>query len=266
VQIRGTLLCCLALLVLNVTTAVRAADADELPSRYDLRDTGILTPVKHQSDCGSCGEFAAVAITEALIAAATGDTVDLSEQQIVSCVPGCGCVSGCSTLDALRYIRDHGIAVETAFPYVNADTACVADLPTAYRITDVFSTTINTYPLVERIAIIKRTILEYGPVATNMVLYDDLGRYRGGVYTFDGRAAEMGGHWVVLVGWTDDPKSPSGGYWICRNSWGERWGESGYFNSAYGDVTGIDDFYIVYAAYTPAGSAPAEDSRDPGEQ
>jgi C1A family cysteine protease len=103
----------------------------------------------------------------------------------------------------------------------------------------------------KRIETIKQTLLEYGPVATNLAFYADLDKYREGVYSYDGQAQEMGGHWVLIVGWKDDPKLPSGGYWICRNSWGEKWGEEGYFKSAYGDITGIDDFYIVYGSYEP---------------
>lgn len=224
---------------------------DTIPSNLDLRDQGILTPVKHQLNCGSCGEFAAVAILEALIKRETGIEVDLSEQHIVSCVPGCGCNSGCSSLDALKYIKEHGIALENDFPYLDKDTACAPGLQAAYHITDVFSTVIANMPLANRIRIIKETVIKYGPVATNMTLYDDLGQYRKGVYSYDGKSGEVGGHWIVIVGWKDDPAMPSGGYWICRNSWGEKWGEKGYFNSAYGDVTGIDDYYIVYSSYYP---------------
>jgi C1A family cysteine protease len=43
----------------------------------------------------------------------------------------------------------------------------------------------------------------------------------------------------------------SEGYWVCRNSWGEKWGQEDYFKSEYGDITGIDDFYIVFGSYEP---------------
>jgi len=216
---------------------------------FDWRNANILTPVKHQLNCGSCGEFAAVALLEALIKRETGIEADLSEQQIVSCVPDCGCDAGCSTLDALKYIKENGIALETDFPYLDKDTVCISGLKSRYFISDVFSTVIGNKPLNERIEIIKETVHKYGPVATNMRLFDDLGRYKKGIYSYDGKSNEIGGHWILIVGWKDDPELPSGGYWICRNSWGEKWGEKGYFNSAYGDMTGIDDFYIVYGIY-----------------
>lgn len=224
-----------------------------LPATYDLRDYDILTPVKHQMECGSCGEFAAVALLEALIKRETGREVDLSEQQIVSCVPGCGCVSGCSSLDALQYMRREGVVLEEDFPYKNADSDCIEDLMPTFYVAEVYSTVINRKTLADRLVAIKEAILKYGPVATNMALYADLGLYKERIYSYDGQAEALGGHWVCIVGWKDDPEMASGGYWICRNSWGEKWGDKGYFLSAYGDVTGIDDFYFVTATFDPRG-------------
>ncbi len=232
--------------IILLTSCLLSAE-DNLPSSFDWRDSSIFTPVKSQGNCGSCGEFAAVALTEALIKRQTGREVDLSEQQIVSCVPGCGCNTGCASLTALEYIRDYGIALETDFPYLGKDTACIDNLEGKYSIDGVHSLTIDRLSLTDRILRIKETILHHGPVATNMAGYEDLDRYRDGVYQYDGKSQAMGGHWVLIVGWCDDSSVTNGGYWICRNSWGEKWGQGGYFNSAYGDVTGIDDFYIVWA-------------------
>lgn len=228
---------------------VNSLSEDTIPDIFDWRDYDILTPVKHQLNCGSCGEFAAVALLEALIKKETGIEVDLSEQQMVSCVPGCGCNSGCSSLKALEYIKENGIVLESDFPYLDKDTVCASGLKASYYISDIFSTVIARMPLDDRIQKIKETVKKYGPVATNMRLYEDLDRYEKGIYSYDGKSKEVGGHWVVIVGWMDDSEMPSGGFWICRNSWGEKWGDKGYFKSAYGDITGIDDYYIVYGIF-----------------
>lgn len=239
----------LGIILIFISGYYIAHTEDNLLAGFDWREHEIFTPVKHQLNCGSCGEFAAVALFEALIKKEAGTIVDLSEQQIVSCVEGCGCVSGCSSLRALEYIRDNGIVLEKDFPYLDKDTTCPDGLIPQYILTEVHSTEIHRMKLDKRMETIKRTLLEYGPVATNLAFYADLDRYKEGVYTYDGKAEEMGGHWILIVGWKDDPELPSNGYWICRNSWGEKWGEEGYFKSAYGDVTGIDDFYIVYGRY-----------------
>ena len=81
-----------------------------------------------------------------------------------------------------------------------------------------------------------------------MIFYEDLDRYKSGIYEYDGKSKEIGGHWVVIVGWQDDPNIKNGGYWIARNSWGPDWGEKGYFRIAYGEC-GIDDFWFVYGVY-----------------
>ena len=241
----------MTMLIAAAVTLFASNAQKPLPSSYDLRDHETLTPVKHQLDCGSCGEFAAIAVLEALIKKETGREIDLSEQQIVSCVPGCGCVTGCSSEAALQYMRREGVVLEEDFPYKNADGDCLEDLAPKYYVAEVFSTIIHGKDLDDRIATIKNAVMKYGPVATNMAFYADLDSYKSGVYSYDGKAEEQGGHWVCIVGWKDDPEIANGGYWICRNSWGEKWGDKGYFLSAYGDVTGIDDFYFVAATFDP---------------
>ncbi|NDG26961.1 MAG: hypothetical protein EB120_07290 [Proteobacteria bacterium] len=44
----------------------------------------------------------------------------------------------------------------------------------------------------------------------------------------------MGGHAITLIGYDDSAKA-----WIVRNSWGEDWGEKGYFRIAYDDASGV---------------------------
>jgi len=212
-----------------VAGAPATAEDEQLPAHFDWRAKGIFTPVKHQGDCGSCGVFAAVAVFEALIKKETGKEVDLSEQQIVSCATGCRCGTGCSSLAALQYMKDNGVVLETDFPYLDRDTTCPSGLRGRYSPTEVYSTEIHKQPLAKRIQIIKRTIVNYGPIATNMGLYDDLGCYISGIYTYDGKAA----------------------------------GQGGYFNSAYGDRTGIDDYYVVFASFDAGPGGPPRQGPEP---
>ena len=50
-------------------------------------------------------------------------------------------------------------------------------------------------------------------------------------------------HMVLVLGWKDDPSIEHGGYWICKNSWGENFGYNGFFNIEYESNT------IVYNTY-----------------
>lgn len=45
-----------------------------------------------------------------------------------------------------------------------------------------------------------------------------------------------GGHCMCLVGFQDDPEWPGGGFFILRNSWGEKWGSECPFGAGYGTI------------------------------
>ena len=61
---------------------------------------------------------------------------------------------------------------------------------------------------------------------------DPVRNYRGGVFD-DPNAGSDVDHVVSVVGWGKDSKTGKQ-YWIARNSWGEYWGEMGYFRVAMG--------------------------------
>jgi hypothetical protein len=85
------------------------------------------------------------------------------------------------------------------------------------------------------------------PVISVFVLYQDLFDHEANnpnqVYRHNDNSrrnqTRIGGHVVSVVGYNDSP-----GYWICKNSWGPRWGGSaglGFFNIGYGECH-IDDY------------------------
>jgi hypothetical protein len=41
-----------------------------------------------------------------------------------------------------------------------------------------------------------------------------------------------GGHWIIVIGYQDDPSAPDGGWWIVHDPWGEIDNPSGTYDSS----------------------------------
>jgi cathepsin H len=99
-----------------------------VPTSWDWRDFGVVTPVKNQGKCGSCWTFSTVGSLEAHFMMKYGQFRNLSEQQLVDCAgdfDNHGCNGGLPS-HAFEYIKyAGGITDETSYPYVaNLSTGC----------------------------------------------------------------------------------------------------------------------------------------------
>ncbi|MCH5187107.1 MAG: InlB B-repeat-containing protein [Oscillospiraceae bacterium] len=119
---------------------------------------------------------------------------------------------------------------------------------------------------------IKLALMKYGAVYS--VMYIDEDKYLKGYNYYCPYEIDDGCHAVAIVGWDDNyPKTkfrnmPAGnGAFICKNSWGDKWGDDGYFYVSYYDkllgrmspnavVTGIesDTAYNTIYQYDPLGA------------
>ena len=79
-----------------------------------------------------------------------------------------------------------------------------------------------------------------GPMETGFDVYNDFLFYVSGVYKHVS-GAYAGGHAVKIIGWGSLDAATS--YWICANSWGTSWGESGYFRIVFNDCNIDSDVY-----------------------
>lgn len=98
---------------------------------------------------------------------------------------------------------------------------------------------------------IRHNIYCWGPVATGMVVYSDFYEFdaKNDVYEWNGKGKPVGGHAIEIVGWgVKNGKK----FWWIRNSWGEKWGDGGFFRMARGNntckieenvITGVPDFF-----------------------
>lgn len=189
-----------------------------LPDELDLREK--MQPIKDQGQCGSCYTFAAASVLE--YHAGTS----ISEQKLMDCSssangPSYGCGGGWpETL--FEYALQYPVVSEEEQPYTAENHACNQTCSDSV-------VNIKSFGVVDmekdehsesRIPYILNT---HGPVvvAIDVGTTELLMSYSDGI--FPGIACgEEPDHAVTIVGYSED-------YWIVRNSWGDDWGDSGYF-------------------------------------
>ena len=206
-----------------------------LPAAFDWRDSNgknYVTPVRNQGQCGSCYIFGTVAALESQLLlkyARPGTDLNLSEQIPLACDSAAGnCTAGGYASMIATYLHDTGTALETCYPYIAAEgdcgDACANWQRAPFRLdsyTDLSDRTEEE---------ITTALMTTGPLTVWMRVYADFDHYTGGVYSY-ATGEDKGGHFILLVGW-DDAQSA----FLCKNSWGTGWGESGYFWIAYSQM------------------------------
>jgi C1A family cysteine protease len=229
------------------------------PSAWDWRDatydgkTGDwTTPIRNQANCGSCYAFGSLASVESLIKIKQGDpdfSIDLSEQFMVSCgmewmsssILGC---DGAYSPGPYNFITTYGVLPESCFPYVSGSGNVPPCSNKCSNWEDLIIQINGWHTVANDITSIKNALIQYGPLASGMVVYDDFFDYNGDVYEHPGSDPDPMNHLVAIVGYDDAQNC-----WICKNSWGTNWGEDGWFKIAYGDCKIGQE--IVYFDYIP---------------
>ena len=200
------------------------------PDSFDWRDKGLVTPVRDQGMCGSCWAFSTVANLEGLYYKLKGVAVDLSEQILVDCDTYDSACNGGLMEYAFQWIKENGMETEEDYPYTGYKGSCKAD-PSKYidmKVTGwkkLGSSTSTWSPVDEEE--IKEFLYETGPLAIALNA-NPLQTYSGGILDKTSSQCPVSGinHAVTLVGYGAESGVD---YWIVKNSWGENWGENGYF-------------------------------------
>ncbi|KAF7841020.1 cysteine protease RD19A-like [Senna tora] len=229
---------------------------DDLPQDFDWRDRGAVTAVKNQGSCGSCWSFSTTGALEGAHFLATGNLVSLSEQQLVDCDHECdpeeqgSCDSGCNgglMNSAFEYIlKSGGIMREEDYPYTGSDRGtCKFDK------TKIAASVANFSVVSLDEDQIAANLVKNGPLAVAInAAY--MQTYVGGV-SCPYICARRLDHGVLLVGFGSAGYAPirfkEKPYWIIKNSWGENWGENGYYKICRGrNVCGVDSMVSTVAA------------------
>ncbi|MCK4872794.1 MAG: hypothetical protein KAS72_08730 [Phycisphaerales bacterium] len=227
----------------------------DLPDAFDWRDYDGCTPIRNQGGCGSCWAFAAIGTTECAILIETEESVNLSEQWLISCTSAGSCSGGSVSL-SYRHLVDHdrtdlcgdsGAVLEEDFRYRAANVACECPYDHPYHLDLWRNIGIGGTPSVSQI---KQAIFDHGPVSCGVYANSAFGAYSSGV--FNGCGSGACNHAVILVGWDDT--MGTAGVWILRNSWGIMWGERGYMYIEYGcSSVGSWAQYVAYVPPPPSG-------------
>jgi C1A family cysteine protease len=218
-----------------------AAVAFAAPPSIDWRNNNgnWTTPIKDQGSCGSCVSFATCATFESRLKIACKNasfTPDLSEAHLFYC--GCGncCGTGWNFAPALDFCKQTGVAKEADFPYTPGNKPCPPGL-TAYS-------KLTAWVQVLAVADRKDRLSAKGPMVAGLAVFADFYSYKTGVYRHV-TGALQGYHAVSVVGYDDTQQC-----WICKNSWGPAWGDSGWFKIGYGEC-GIDTQFAFYDLDAP---------------
>uniref|UniRef100_A0A1B6FNV8 Cathepsin L n=1 Tax=Cuerna arida TaxID=1464854 RepID=A0A1B6FNV8_9HEMI len=205
---------------------VKQKKSHELPDHIDWRQKGAVTNVKNQGMCGSCWAFSATGALEGQLFVNNSILTSLSEQNLIDCSRdegNNGCDGGLMDY-AFEYIYiNHGIDTEAEYPYLGRDGRSCRYKKDGKNLYDTGAVDI---PSGDEDAL-KEAVATKGPISVAIdASLESFQRYRRGVYMDRRCSSKNLDHGVLLVGYGTDSKY--GPYWIVKNSWGIKWGDSGY--------------------------------------
>ena len=183
----------------------------------DPTGSGWITSVKSQL-CSDCWAHSATGAVEAGVNLYFNKhlDLDLSEQQLVSC-SGAGSCSGGNPGSALFFIMNSGIVDEACFPETGADEPC-GNICTSPPETIQIGGYEDIFPS-DGANNIKQRLINQGPLTFGIISW---------------------WHAIVLVGYETDIATGEP-VWILKNSWGQSWGENGYFKM----IVDLSDIYLT---------------------
>ena len=219
------------------------ASGEPLPSRWDSRSLGIISPVRDQGGIGACWAFASYATLEAQLLKTGLGEYDFSEKNMVNLhgfVPSYD-EGGDFTMPIAYLLRWGGAVAETNDVYATSSAAWTSSphLPPMLRVQHVVWIS-RSDKSGDFAADLKSAIREYGAAAITIAWYSTY-EITNAYYNSNLKTPN---HAVAAIGWDDDfpagafrKNAPSNGAWLIKNSWGTRYGDKGYYWVSYCDVS-----------------------------
>lgn len=214
------------------------------PDEWNWVQQGGVSSVKNQGQCGSCADFAVVAIIESCFWLQRGVMFDdLSEQHLMDCAynhyyndnEGSWGAFGCDGAWPVAYMdwvvnyNSGKIQTESSYPYEAVTRSCRQSSSGNFN----GGTVTGMYNKWNTNEADMKELVYLNPVTTS-ILASYLGDYGGGIYN-DPRCCEQISdpqckwnlnHEVTVVGYGRESGTD---YWLIKNSWDTWFGENGYF-------------------------------------
>jgi len=209
-----------------------------LPESFDARtqwsQCDTIKAIRDQGRCGSCWAFGAAESFGDRYCIASGRNMAFSPQHLVDCYEDDdGCDGGILDLTWYDLVKQ-GIVPDECKPYTGESHECDGLCNDTKHSSPHFYYAKNAYsPYVafddeKNARAIQEEIMTNGPVEAAFYVLSDFMSYSGGVYQRTAGAEYQGGHAIKIIGWGVD-ESTKVPYWLVANSWGEDWGEKGFF-------------------------------------
>lgn len=213
--------------------------ATKLPEKYDLRKVGRLGPIRDQFQSMDCWAFATSNSLQSKLLPGENITFSprhMSEHSMASAVYGDG--GGTQDIAAAYYLNWIGPVKEEDYPFEGEpkvmDPKPVKHVMGMRRIAD------------KDYVAIKKAIMEHGAVYSTIfgesdTNEDNMINYTTSAQHYVGNKDQN--HAVTIVGWDDNyPKEnflvrpKNNGAFIVMNSYGQDWGDKGYYYVSYEDL------------------------------
>lgn len=226
------------------------SNGEKRPTKYNTYDTlDAQLFIRNQGKASSCWAFAANTLFELKIATSSSEVVDFSEDHMIwhTPIPSTYESGGNFIASSTYFINQIGPIDESLAP-LGTHSRLQVQNPT-YKLThyEEYNNSISN---------VKDAIQKHGAVLTSLYLNEaDTKVYNTKTASYyNPSETKPRTHELVLVGW-DDAYEPSNftiapkhkGAFIAQNSFGNSWGENGFFYISYEDVHILDQVYAITA-------------------
>ena len=234
---------------MKLTLINNTINVTSLPSKFDLRDWGWVTPVRDQGHMGACWAFGTFGAIESAVLRYLGLEIDGSENNMQDTslqyyrYGTKGMVEGGSILSGALYALSwFGVIYSEDDSYDEfGKISPIIAINNSIHLQDVVF--IPPRKNVTDNNLLKEAIIKYGAVGISYYAEQSTPEYNpatGAQYCNVNKGLN---HGVTLIGWDDNYSAsnflitpPGDGAWIFKNSWGGDQGNDGYYYASYYDV------------------------------